>query len=127
MTTVLLADDEPETLAGWEHACVSEGYEVFTARDGEEALAILNARDIDIVVADWHMPRMSGGALCHRIRSEASLAKKVFILVSGELTPPAFVHYDCYLRKPVTMGSMFAVMRRLEGVNQPRKIEPGRA
>jgi two-component system response regulator ChvI len=41
MTTVLLVDDEPETLAAWEMCCEHDGYEVKAAGDGQAALAVL--------------------------------------------------------------------------------------
>ena len=48
-----------------------------------------------------------------RLRENSTLSNTVFILVSGELTPTAFVRYDCYLRKPVAMEKLFAVVDRL--------------
>ncbi len=113
MTTVLLVDDEPETLAVWEICCGHDGYEVKTAGDGQAALALLTTNPVDIVVADWRMPKMSGGTLCHHIRSAPGLAGTVFILVSAESSPPAFVQYDGFLHKPVDVPELLATMRRL--------------
>ncbi|MFT4439535.1 response regulator [Caballeronia sp. 15715] len=113
MTTVLLVDDEPETLAAWEACCEYDGYEVKAAGDGQAALAVLAATPVDIVVADWRMPNMSGSALCRHIRSEPDLAEMIFILVSAEPSPPAFVRYDGFLRKPVDVPVLLATMRRL--------------
>lgn len=113
MTTVLLVDDEPETLAAWEACCEQDGYNVKTALDGCAALEVLSATPIDVVVADWRMPRMSGSALCQRIRNMPSLADEIFILVSAEPSPPAFVRYDGFLRKPIDFPELFATMQRL--------------
>src|SRR6266702_2965047 len=113
MTTVLLVDDEPETLAAWEICCERDGFDVKAARDGRAALAVLTAASIDIVVADWRMPVMSGSALCQHIRNTPGLADTVFILVSAEPSPPAFVRYDGFLRKPVEVPELLATMRRL--------------
>ncbi|MFM0674447.1 response regulator [Paraburkholderia sediminicola] len=113
MTTVLLVDDEPGTLAAWEICCVDDGFEVKAAGDGQAALAILTATAVDIVVADWRMPVMSGSALCHHIRNTPALADTVFILASAEPSPPAFVRYDGFLRKPIEVSELLAMMRRL--------------
>ncbi|HEX7908604.1 MAG TPA: response regulator [Paraburkholderia sp.] len=113
MTTVLLVDDEPGTLAAWAICCENDGFEVKAAGDGQEALAILTATAVDIVVADWRMPVMSGSALCHRIRNTPALADTVFILVSAEPSPPAFVRYDGFLRKPIEVPELLVMMRRL--------------
>ncbi len=77
MTTVLLVDDEPETLAAWEICCERDGFEVKAAGDGQAAMAVLAATAIDIVVADWRMPVMSGSALCQHIRNTPGLAGTV--------------------------------------------------
>jgi two-component system, OmpR family, response regulator ChvI len=113
MASVLLVDDDPETLAAWSASCTAEGFEVRIAGDGQSALAMFIESPADIVVADWRMPVMSGSELCHRLRNLPGLADVVFILVSGEPSPPAFISYDGFLRKPVDGAMLLATMRRL--------------
>ena len=113
MTTVLLVDDEPETLAAWELCCERDGYEVKAAGNGQAALAVLTTNPVDVVVADWRKPKMSGSTLCHHIQNVQGLAGTVFILVPAESSPPAFVQYDRFLRKPVDVPELLATMRRL--------------
>ncbi|MGF7136564.1 two-component system response regulator ChvI [Paraburkholderia sp. EB58] len=115
MSTVLLVDDDGDTLAAWTEACAQGGYSVLAAADGVAAWNILTTAHVDAVVSDLRMPRMSGGLLCERVREQRWLADRVFILVSGELTPPACVRYDCYMRKPLDFGELFAALRRLLG------------
>jgi two-component system response regulator ChvI len=100
-------------LAGWEMCCEHDGYDVTAAGDGQAALAVLMGSPVDVVVADWHMPKMSGSALCHHIRNAPSLAGTIFILISADSSPPAFVQYDGFLRKPVDVPELLATMRRL--------------
>src|SRR5258708_24010995 len=113
MTTVLLVDDEPETLAAWEMCCEHDGYEVKAAGDGQAALAVLTTNPVDVVVADWRMPKMSGSTLCHHIRNAPGLAGTAFILVSAPSTPPPFLPYDRFLRKPLHVPQLLAPRRRL--------------
>ena len=87
MPTVLLVDDDVETLDAWQYVCEAHGYATCVAEDGRAALDMLRERDVDIVVADWRMPVMSGSVLCHHVRNERNLAEIVFILVSGEPSP----------------------------------------
>jgi CheY-like chemotaxis protein len=127
MASVLLVDDDLETLAAWAMSCTAEGYTVRTASDGQLALEMFIASPADVVIADWRMPVMSGSELCHRLRTLPGLADVAFILISGEPSPPAFVSYDGFLRKPVDVPLLLETMRRLlvDHVTH-RDTKPGR-
>ncbi|MGF6610460.1 CheY-like chemotaxis protein [Paraburkholderia sp. WSM4175] len=87
MASVLLVDDDAEALAAWGACCAADGFEVRTAGDGQTALKMFIESPVDIVVADWRMPVMSGSELCHRLRTLPGLADVTFILVSGGAQP----------------------------------------
>lgn len=128
MASVLLVDDDAEALAAWSVICAAGGFEVRSANDGQAALNSFIESPVDLVVADWRMPVMSGSELCHRLRTLPGLADVAFILISGEPTPPAFVSYDGFLRKPVDGDVLLATIHRLlkERVTH-REIRGGRA
>jgi diguanylate cyclase (GGDEF)-like protein len=65
---VLVVDDDPDKLSLLEMALTMAGYEVRTARDGEEGLATIASFQPDLVVSDVMMPRMNGYDLARRIR-----------------------------------------------------------
>jgi two-component system, cell cycle response regulator len=65
---VLVVDDDPDKLSLLEFALSTAGYEVRTAKDGEEGLAALLSFQPDLVVSDIMMPRMNGYELARRIR-----------------------------------------------------------
>ncbi len=65
---VLVVDDNPDKLSLLEAAFSMAGYEVSTARDGEEGLAAVASFPPDLVIADIMMPRMDGYELARRIR-----------------------------------------------------------
>jgi diguanylate cyclase (GGDEF)-like protein len=65
---VLVVDDDPDKLSLLEAALTMAGYEVRTARDGEEGLAAIDSFQPDLVVSDVMMPRMNGYDLASRIR-----------------------------------------------------------
>ncbi|WCM23604.1 response regulator [Paraburkholderia bryophila] len=113
MASVLLVDDDVETLKAWSAACVANGYDVRIATNGHDAFLSVVYSRVDIVVADWRMPGMSGSELCHRLQTVPRLSGVAFILVSGEPSPPAFVRFDAFLRKPVDGAVLLATMRRL--------------
>lgn len=87
--TILLVDDEPSILQVRRLIFESEGYSVFTAESGEEALEILRIRPVDAVVLDYLMPGMNGEETALGIRK---LRGNVPILLSsGCLQLPARV------------------------------------
>lgn len=70
--TILAVDDEPNMLRLLEISLRQAGYKPLTARDGREALAIIQTQHVDCVVTDLHMPYMSGLQLLKAIRGVAT-------------------------------------------------------
>ena len=69
MTTVLVVDDEKNYLIVLEDLLEDEGYDVYTASSGVEALEIIQAQPVDTVLSDIKMPGMTGIDLLERIRT----------------------------------------------------------
>ena len=57
-TRILIVDDEVDALDLMEELFLKHGYETFTARNGMEALAIINDQEPDILISDMVMPEM---------------------------------------------------------------------
>jgi CheY-like chemotaxis protein len=65
---VLIADDEPNIVTSLEYLMTKSGYEVAIARNGDEALALVESFTPDLVLLDVMMPRRSGYEVCQRMR-----------------------------------------------------------
>ncbi|MDP9470869.1 MAG: response regulator [Chloroflexota bacterium] len=65
---VLVVEDNPLTLDALVSALSDEGYRVSRAVDGMDAIGEVQQEVPDLVIADVHMPRMSGGQLVRRLR-----------------------------------------------------------
>ncbi len=65
---LLLADDDPNIRALVRYVMTREGYSVHEARDGAEAINVMEHSPIDIAIIDVMMPRMDGFELCEYIR-----------------------------------------------------------
>jgi two-component system, probable response regulator PhcQ len=61
--TVLLVDDDERLLSGLTRALHKQPFRIYTARNGEDAILVLKARDVDVIVSDERMPGMSGSEL----------------------------------------------------------------
>ena len=69
-SVILVVDDQPENTELLEAHLVPQGYEVVKAASGEEALKILSGNQIDLVLLDIMMPRMSGFEVLEKIRAD---------------------------------------------------------
>ncbi len=68
MNTILIVDDEPNYLVVLSELLRDEGFEVFTAPGGKEALDIVKEVDLDLVITDMQMPGMDGMQLLQEIK-----------------------------------------------------------
>jgi len=66
--TILCVDDEPNILSSLRRALRNPRYRVLTAPGGEEALALMEAAPVDLVISDMRMPGMDGARLLGQIR-----------------------------------------------------------
>ncbi len=103
---ILLVDDDQEIRNTLREALEEEGYEVCEAEDGIEALRLLRASMIPLVVVlDLRMPRLSGDALLQRVSTREHLpAKHTYLLItaSRELLSPTSLRLLKRMDVPVT-------------------------
>jgi twitching motility two-component system response regulator PilH len=84
---ILVVDDSPTELAVLAALLESVGYEVATARNGEEALAKLSAERPRLVLLDIIMPGKNGFSLCRTIRAHAEFGNMPIIFVTSKNLP----------------------------------------
>lgn len=89
MSTILLVDDEQDTLDLFMEVVGQMNHRALAAHDGEEALALARRFHPDLVVTDWNMPRMDGLELSHRLHEDAQLRDIPIILHSASGNPHA--------------------------------------
>jgi two-component system, OmpR family, alkaline phosphatase synthesis response regulator PhoP len=131
---ILIADDEPDIVEILSFNLSKEGYQVFTAQDGNEA--VQKARDIvpDLVVLDMMMPGKSGIEVCEILRSNPVFKNTLIIFLtalSDESTQIKGLSTgaDDYVTKPVSprifISKVQSLLRRAskETVNTPIRID----
>ena len=72
--TILVADDESHILHVVSLKLRNAGFNVITARDGQEALEMAQQKHPDLLITDYHMPQLSGLELCQRLKQDAATA-----------------------------------------------------
>ena len=83
MNRILVVDDEINMQVVLRAMLKKEGYEVFTAPDGREALKVLADDDIDVVVTDLKMPNLDGMGLLERVAADYPAVPVIMITAHG--------------------------------------------
>jgi len=104
---VLIADDEPDILEILKYNLVGEGYQVVTAKDGDDAIEKAKRFQPDLLVLDIMMPKKNGVEVCEILRSQPSFKNSLIIFltaVNDESTQIKGLEMgaDDYLSKPVS-------------------------
>lgn len=123
---ILVVDDEPRYLRLLGFNLASDGYEVLTARDGEDGIRKVVDHSPDLIILDIMMPNMDGISTCKRIRQFSNIPimiisarnedeSKVLALNSGA---------DDYVTKPYSATEVLARVRAMLRRSQGRISEP---
>jgi signal transduction histidine kinase len=113
---VLLVDDDPRLVAILSDMLRTEGHEVTTATNGEEALALFDPAAHDVVITDLGMPRMNGWEVAERVKTR-SPTTAVFILTGwGESVSAhdSSQFVDRVIAKPVSAESLLEQLAELK-------------
>jgi two-component system, OmpR family, alkaline phosphatase synthesis response regulator PhoP len=131
MTRVLVADDDSNLLNVVAFVLRQEGYEVVTARDGDEAVQMAQECGPSALVLDLMMPRRSGFDVCQAIRSYSNLP--ILMLTArdseGDKVKGFELGADDYLTKPFSTRELVARVKALlrrAGASSPHPIGPVR-
>lgn len=112
-TTILIVDDDLQLLQLVALNLELEGYAVLLASDGLQALSQVETHAPDLVLLDVMIPRMSGFAVCHRVR-EFSTVPIIIITAQGRSQDKVRgldLGADDYLTKPLNMDELLARVR----------------
>lgn len=80
---VLIADDEPDILEILKYNLLNEGYQVMTAKDGDEAIEKAKIFLPDLIVLDIMMPKKSGVQVCEILRSQPAFRNTLIIFLTA--------------------------------------------
>ncbi|MDD2819928.1 MAG: response regulator [Flavobacterium sp.] len=84
MKKILIVDDEPNIVMALEYTFKKNNFEVFIARDGQEALDILKNQLPDIIILDVMMPMVDGFATLEQIKKDERLRHCKVIFLSAK-------------------------------------------
>ena len=130
--TVLIAEDDPHTREGLTEILRSEGYRVFAACDGREALALFEKESPDFVCLDIMLPIRNGYDLCRDMRRQSPDVPIVFISAKSEEIDKVLgleLGADDFIVKPFgvkeVVARVRAITRRCLAARPPKKSATG--
>ena len=119
---ILIADDEPDILEIIQFNLQTEGYEVFTAKNGDEAIDQAKKHHPDLIILDIMMPGKNGIDVCNILRMQTAFKETLIIFLSALSDEGTEIRgletgADDYLTKPISpkvlVSKVNALFRRL--------------
>lgn len=117
MKKILIVDDEPNIVMSLEYTFRKNNFEVFIARDGQEALDILKTELPDIIILDVMMPMVDGYATLEQIKQDEKLSGCKVIFLSAK-NKTSDIERGMVLGANLYMTKPFSVKKLIEEVNQ---------
>lgn len=114
--TVLLVEDEPAQREVLAYNLEAEGFRVFQAANGEEALVLVDEVAPDVLVLDWMMPNLSGIEVCRQLKTRPETRSLPVIMLSARSEEVDRVRgletgADDYVVKPYSVVELMARVR----------------
>ena len=122
MKKILIADDEPNIVTALEFLLQRHRHEVVIARNGEDALKLVEQHRPDLVLLDVMMPVRSGYDVCQRMRERADWRHIKIIMLTArgrdvEMNKGLSIGADLYITKPFSTEELAARIDELLGVS----------
>jgi two-component system phosphate regulon response regulator PhoB len=124
---VLVVEDEPAQREILAYNLAAEGFEVFQAEDGEEALLLVAEEAPDLILLDWMLPNVSGIEICRRLKSRPETRSVPIIMLSARSEEVDLVRgletgADDYMVKPYSVVELVARVRTQLRRSRPSSI-----
>ena len=115
--TVLIVDDSQAVIDTLSGAFEEAGYDVATARDGEEVFRKLAAVDPDALLLDIYMPKLNGADVCRLVKAHPHWKKTFLVLMSSRVSEREVEMYrrigaDEILKKPLDPDQVVALVEK---------------
>ena len=116
--TILIADDEVNILISLEFLMKREGFAVFVAHDGQEALDLLRRERPRLVLLDVMMPKKNGFEVCQELRADEALKQTLVLMLTAkgretDIAKGLGVGADAYMTKPFSTKELVQKVRAM--------------
>ncbi|MGD1820077.1 MAG: PAS domain S-box protein [Pleomorphochaeta sp.] len=120
-TNILIVEDDKVSVTVLSKMLISKGFYVDTAKNGLEALDLINQKDYDLIFMDIQMPKMDGIQTIKHIRKNENGTKHIPVIaltafaLSGDRERFLEAGMDDYISKPITMDKLITVINKILG------------
>jgi CheY-like chemotaxis protein len=111
---VLVVDDDPVIRDMMVDILSLEGYDPLVARNGQEALELLQREESLLVFLDLLMPVIDGNEVCRRLNADSGLRQRHVIVVMSaldHLTHVSELHVDATMPKPFVVEDVLTILK----------------
>lgn len=132
-TIILVEDDEQirEVITDYFNKKSEGRFEIITASDGAEGLALIKTKIFDLVMLDIMLPEIDGFTLCRELRKKSD-CPLLFLTARGREEDVLYGYElgcDDYIVKPFSLPELYAkvnaLLRRVKGKDRNRKLKCG--
>ena len=118
---ILIAEDDPGIQLSLKDEFESEGYQVFTADDGEKGLIMIKEQKPDLIILDIMLPELDGYEVCKKLRREGDNTPIIMLTVKDQEIDKVLgleLGADDYVTKPFSLRELLArvksILRRVQ-------------
>ncbi|MZR31893.1 phosphate regulon transcriptional regulator PhoB [Sneathiella litorea] len=113
---ILVVEDEPAMVELLRYNLESEGFDVASAHDGDEAMLAIEEEQPDMLLLDWMLPKVSGIEICRRLRRDQKHSNLPVIMITArgeeaDRVRGLDVGADDYVSKPFSPAELMARIR----------------
>ena len=123
---ILIVDDDPGQRSLLDSFLRSQGFETVTVGSGEEALKVLGAGGINMMISDVRMPGLSGLETMRRARQEHAVLPILLVTAYADIREAVGAMRDGalnYLAKPIDLDELLATVQQATGITKPAPLK----
>jgi CheY-like chemotaxis protein len=110
---ILCVDDEWNELEGYRMLFEEHGYKVLVATDGDEALQLFASDPTDLVLLDYHMPKLNGDVIAERMKASEPDTPIAILSADDGLPESALESVDAFISKSETPARLLEIVEHL--------------
>ncbi|RJP26499.1 MAG: sigma-54-dependent Fis family transcriptional regulator [Candidatus Omnitrophota bacterium] len=123
---VLIVDDDPSQRSLLQSFLSGQGFQILTATSGEQALALLDTKEINIMISDVRMPGISGLETLRKTREKYPTLPVLLVTAYADIRDAVNAMRDGavnYLEKPIDLDELLSSVQKAAGIRERSRLQ----